>query len=104
MATLQTITEPSATDQQLDLYNTRMRRSNVETLTVGRKYAVVLIKLAAGVNQPGDYAALGAAIKAITGIQDVTLLIDGQAPASIPAGKQLDMVVDAHLRIDEVPV
>ncbi len=101
---LQTISEPSTDDQQVDLYNTRMRRANMKALTPGRKYAVVLLKLAAGVNQPGDYAALGAAIAAITGISGVTLLIDGQAPASIPAGKQLDLVVDAHLRIDDAPV
>ncbi|HUW34504.1 MAG TPA: hypothetical protein VM223_23095 [Planctomycetota bacterium] len=100
---LRTITEPSADDQQAELYNTRMRRSNVETLVPGRKYAVVLIKLAAAVNQPGDYAVLKTNIEAVLGVQDIKLLIDGQAPASIPDGKELRMVVAAHLRIDNAP-
>lgn len=99
---IQTISEPSAAEQQVVLYNTRMRRSNIETLTPSGKYAIVLLKLAPAVT-PANYAAIGQAINAITGIQGVTLLIDGQAPASIPEGKQLNMVVDAHLRIDAAP-
>ena len=100
---VQTIVEPTIADQQVDLYNTRMRRSNVETLVVGRKYAVCLIRLATAVNQPADYPALKAAIEAIAGVNEVTLLIDGQAPANIPTGKQLRLVVEAHLRIDNAP-
>jgi len=100
---LHTITEPSAEEQQVRIYNTRMRRSNVKVLEPDRKYAVCLISLAPAVNQPGDYAALKAAVEDVMGIQAVELLIDGQCPASIPEGKELRMVVDAHLRIDDVP-
>ena len=100
---LRTIIEPSAEQRQIALYNEKMRNGSHDTLSVGRKYAVVLLKLAAAVKQPGDYAALGAAIKAIPGIADVGLAVDGQAPATIPEGKQLVLYIDAHLRIDNAP-
>jgi hypothetical protein len=62
-----------------------------------------LLALNPAVNQPGDYAALKAAIEAVTGVVEIELLIDGQAPSSIPTGKELRMVCDAHLRIDDAP-
>ena len=98
-----TITEPSADQQQINRYNTRMKRSNVKVLDLDRKYAVCLISLAAGVTQPDDYSTLKTAIEAVTGIVEIDLLIDGQAPSSIPAGKQLRMICEAHLRIDNAP-
>lgn len=100
---LQTITEPTADEKQLQIYNTRMKRSNVKVLELDRKYAVCLISLHAAVNQPGDYTALKTAIEAVTGVQQVELLIDGQCPASIPTGKELRMICEAHLRIDDAP-
>jgi hypothetical protein len=100
---INTITEPSADTQQVDMYNRRMRRSNVKVLETDRKYAVCLIALHSAVNQPGDYGALKAAIEGVTGIQEAELLVDGQAPSSIPEGKQLRMVVEAHLRLDDAP-
>ena len=50
------------------------------------KYAVVILKLAAGVSQPGDYAQLKTGIIAITGITDVDLVVDTHTKASIKAG------------------
>jgi len=97
------ITEPTADTQQVNMYNRAMRRSNVKVLSLDQKYAVCLISLAPAVNQPGDYAALRAAIEAITGIQEIELLIDGQTPSSIPVDKELRMVCEAHLRIDDAP-
>jgi hypothetical protein len=98
---VQTITEPSADAQQVRLYNTTMRRSNQEGIATGQKFAVCLVKLAAAVNQPDDYAALKTAIEAVTGVQEISLLIDGQCPASIPVGGELRAVVDGHLRIEK---
>ena len=98
-----TITEPSADQQMLNRYNTRMKRSNVKVLELDRKYAVCLISLAAGVTQPDDYAALKTAIEDVTGVTEIELLIDGQCPSSIPSGKQLRMICEAHLRIDNAP-
>jgi len=99
-----TITEPTAVQQLLDTYNRKMKAANVKTLETSGKYAICLISLAGGVSQPGDYAALKSAVEGITGITEIELLIDGQCPASIPEGKQLRMICEAHLRIDDVPV
>ena len=98
---VQTITEPSADEQKVDLYNTRMRRSNVEVLVADSKYAVCLIRLHPAVNQRGDYPALKVALEAVAGIQDVSLLIDGHAPAVVPKGKELLLVCSAHLRMNQ---
>jgi len=100
---IQTIVEPSADEQKTEVYNTRMRRSNVEKLEPSRKYAIILLALKPAVIQPDSYTAIGAAIKSVPGIDNITLLIDGQAPETVPVGKQLRMVVDAHLRIDNAP-
>jgi len=100
---MQTITEPTADAKQRLVYNRKMRRGSTQTIDPEQKFAVCLLKLAPAVNQPGDYAALGAAIKAIAGIQDVTLLVDGQAPASIPEDTELRVVTEAQMRIDDLP-
>lgn len=103
MAPVSTITEPSADQQQKDLYNRRMRASNVVTLDTGAKYATVVVKLAPAVNQPGDYGALKTAIEQIAGIQSISLMVDGQAPAAIPADHELNLYTTVHLRIDPTP-
>lgn len=99
-----TITEPTAAQQQVHLYNSGMKGHGQAVLDTGTKYAVALIKLANGVSQPSDYPALKSAIEAITGVSEISLLIDTNGtPASIPTGKQLVMVVDANIRIDNEP-
>ncbi len=101
---LVTITEPSADEQQVGMYNRRMRKGSRQGIDTGQKFAVCLIELAGGVNQPGDYAALKASVEAIAGIERISLLIDGQAPATIPVDMELRLCVEGHLRIDNVPV
>jgi len=94
-----TLSEPSAEEQQVHLYNTRMKKSNRTTLATDQKYAAVLLSLHPSVTQ-GDYGTLKTAIEAITGILDAELLIDGQTPATIPSGKQITMIAEVHLRLD----
>lgn len=90
---LQTIAEPSADQQQLNMYNTKMKRHSPLVLTAGEKYAACRLRLAPAVTQ-GDYPTLKAAIEAITGIQEAQLLIDGQCPAGIPADKELRLICE----------
>jgi len=99
----QSITVPSA-EQQLEIAcNNRARAHESLLLNIGQKYACVLLPLTASV-EPSDYAAINAAVESITGVQSgVTLLIDGETPASVPEGKQVRLVVDAHMRIETIP-
>ena len=101
---LQTITEPTGDAQQARMYNTQMRRGNQQVIATGQKFAVCLVEFNAGVTQPTDYAALKASVEEIVGIESISLLVDGQAPASLPADTELRLYVEGHLRIDNVPV
>ena len=102
-AAVVTITEPSADQQQKAMFNRSMRATAVVDLDTGAKYALVAIKLAPGVDQPGDYAAMKTAIEAVSGVQEINLLVDGQAPASIPADHTLKLYATLHLRINANP-
>jgi len=99
----QTLTEPTADEKQKLVYNRKMRRGSTQAIDPSQKFAVCLLKLAPAVNQPGDYAALKGAIVAVPGIQDIDLLVDGVTPASIPENTQLRVVVEAQIRIDDLP-
>ena len=105
---VRTITEPSAADQQRQIYS-RMRGVNITSLETDRKYAVVLLHLAPGVTQPADdpqnndYAALKAGLEELTGIDSAELLVDGHAPASIPAGDQLRLIAEVYLNLNTPP-
>lgn len=99
--TVQTLTVPSADEQQKLVYNRKVRKSNSVELPLDRKLACVILQLSPAVTQ-GDYSTLAAAIKEITGIQDVDLLVDGQTPDSIPEGTKMVLVADVQLRIDEL--
>ena len=101
---IQTLTLPTADEQQVKIFNRDVKKSNVAVIELDTKYAMVLIKLNPVVSQPGDYAALKTAVEAVTGIVEVSLLIDTHGtPASIPAGKELRLVAEAHIRIDDAP-
>ena len=100
---IQTITEPDADARQVGMYNRKMRRCNRHDVDTGEKFAVCLLKLNGAVNQPGDYATLKSAVEGITGITEILLLIDGQAPAAIPVGMKLTVNVEGHIRIDSDP-
>ena len=97
-----TIPIPTDDEAQQIAVNKSAKRHASVAVPVGTKMAVCLLKLNAAVT-PENYAVLGAAITDITGITGVNLLIDGQTPATIPADTELRLVVDAQLRINDVP-
>jgi len=97
-----TITEPSSDEQVIDMYNRGMTRAVSIDLNTATKYAVCLIRLAPAVT-PANYPALKAAIEAITGIQEISLLIDHQTRASVPADFRLRAICEFNLRIDPIP-
>lgn len=99
---IQTLTVPTVNEQQKLVYNRKVRKGNSVELPLGEKLACVVLQLAPAVTQ-ADYPALATAIKAITGIQDVNLLVDGQTPVSIPVDTKLMLVADIQLRIDDLP-
>ena len=64
---VKTIVEPSTDKVQEIVHNNAMRQRNTDVvLATGQKMAVVLVKLAGGVDQPGDYPALKAAREGMT--------------------------------------
>lgn len=99
---VQTLTVPSADEQQKLVYNRKVRAGNSVELPLDQKLACVVLQLN-GVVVPDDYPALAVAIKAISGIQDVALLVDGQTPVSIPENTKLMLCADVQLRIDDLP-
>ena len=60
-------------------------------LETDTKYAICLLKLNSAV-VPGDYPNLKSAIEGVTGVQEITLIIDHQTRATIPANTQLKAV------------
>ena len=92
----------SADEQQKIIVNRKMRMGNSVELPLNKKLACVVLQLN-DVVVPDDYPALATAIKAISGIQDVDLLVDGQTPASIPDGTKLMLCAEVQLRIDDLP-
>lgn len=98
-----TITEPTADQQLIELYNRGMVRAKSVVLATNQLYAVCLIQLNNAV-QPSDYPAIGAAINAVTGVQGIQLLMDHKTRATIPADHELRLIVEANLRIDPLPV
>lgn len=74
-------------------------------LTDDVKYAIVLVALHSSV-VPGNYPALKADIEGVTGIQNVELLIDHQARATVFADhtQVLQVRLDIALRDDTPPV
>lgn len=95
-----TLSEPTADEQLLDIYNRGMRISDRIVLETDQKYALCLIKLAAAVT-PGDYPALKAAIEAVTGVQEINLVVDHQTRATLPTDTQLVAFLELNLRIED---
>ena len=100
---VKTLTVPSADEQQKLVYNRKVRAGNSVELSTDQDFVVVLLCLAPGITE-ADYPVLGAAITAISGIQGVDLLVDGNhsAPADIPENTRLMLCADVQLRIDDV--
>ena len=95
-----TIPIPTADEAQAVAVNRGAKRHASTEVAVDQKIAIVMLDLHEAVTS-ADYATLGSAINGVTGITGVKLLIDGQTPATIPAGTELRVVVDAQLRIEE---
>lgn len=93
-----TVPQPTAEQLRKNWQNRNSKNSKIVDIDVGQKYAVVSLLLSPGVTQPDDYAALGAAITAITGITGVKLLVDGDTVDSVPAGEELKMVAKVAIR------
>jgi len=97
-----TLLEPTA-DQQIErIYNTGMAVSEQKVLEADTKYALCLLKLHSSVT-PDQYPALKAAIEAVSGVQEISLVIDHQTRATVPDGKQLKVVMEFNLRLDPIP-
>ena len=97
----ETIPTPTADEMLIDWANSKAKKTGSTTIPANQKLAVVVLELAPAVT-PADYPALGAAIKAISGIQDVDLLIDGQSGDAI-VGQSIKLFVTAHRRYIENP-
>ncbi len=97
------VTIPDVTGDDLTklVFAKRLRAGASQDLEDDTKYAIVLLKLAGAV-VPGDYPTLKTNIEAVTGIQEVSLLIDHQTRASVPAGhtQVLWVMADINLRDD----
>lgn len=94
-----TITEPTTDDQLLNVYNRGMRAADRIPLDTDQLYALALIKLNNTV-QPTDYPALKVAIEAITGITNISLVIDHHTRATVPTDTELIAIVEFNLRIE----
>ena len=97
-----TLAEPTTDEQIIKMYNSGMVRAKTLDLATDQLYALCLIKLNNSV-VPGDYPALKAAIEAITGVQEISLVIDHHTRATLPADRELKAVVEINLRLQPVP-
>lgn len=98
---IDTISDLTA-DELLKLeFAKRRKAAQSVDLADDTKYAIVLLTLNPAVTS-GDYPTLKTDIEAVTGIQNVELLIDHQARASVPANhtQVLGVRADVTLRDD----
>ena len=93
------IPAPSAEERQIASVNKFCRKGN-KVLDIGtsQNLACLLVTLDADVT-PADYADMRNDILAVRGFSGVHLLVDGQTPATIPDGTQIDVVCEVRLRI-----
>jgi len=93
-----TISELTDAEKQQLAYDKRMRRNVTVDLAVDQLYALTLITLNNSV-EPSDYSALGTAIKGVTGVQDINLLVDHKTLAALPAGAKITARISIDLDI-----
>ncbi len=87
------------TPEELEKAEFRGRRKvECADLEGDTKYAMVLLKLNPAVT-PADYADLRTSIIGITGVQDVTLLIDHQTKATVQADHKQVLEASAKLKL-----
>ena len=67
------------------------------------QYGAILVELNAAVTQ-ANYAAIGAAVNAVQGIDGVSLLIDGKTPANTPTDATYELWAKAWLAVKDNPV
>ena len=94
-----TLTEPTADNQTLNMYNKGMAAVDKRDLDTDQLYALCLLKLNNSV-VPGDYPTLKTAIEAIAGIMDIQLVIDHHTRATVPTDTKLVAVMEINLRIE----
>ncbi len=84
---IKTISELTADKLVRLMYEKGMKESNPVTLKDDTNYAVVLVELHPTVVVPDDYPTLKAGIEAVTGIPNISLLIDfkTRAAADLPS-------------------
>ncbi|MCP4549643.1 MAG: hypothetical protein GY835_24575 [bacterium] len=68
----------------------------------GEKFACVLLHLGPTVTQ-ANYPAMRTALEAVTGVDEVDLLVDGQVPTGLPADTQVRMAIEAGMTVENVP-
>jgi len=102
MAT-ETIEIVSAAEAQKIAMNKRSKKHKTITVQPGQSLADVMLFLGAGVKK-ADYPGIAGKIKAITGIDDIKLVIDGKFPATVPDGEEYQVSVDVHFRQETIPV
>lgn len=101
---VQTITEPSAIDQMVTMFNSpKMVRGRLIPISGEDRWAVAYIPLDAGVVQPDDYAALRKAIDAIPGLGTPMLLVDRRKTTTVPEGYELFLSGTAQMRLYKIP-
>ena len=101
---INTLSEPTADQQLLALYNRGMRLAGPpEPLELDTSYAVCLLKLHPSVTA-ANYPALKTATEEVAGIQTISLLADHHTRASLPANKALAASVILDLRINAAEV
>ena len=96
-----TLSEPTAEQQLINLYNAEQRirvAAPQVSLEADTRYALCLLKLASAV-EPSDYPSLKTAVEAITGIQEIQLVIDHQTRAVVPEGRDLAAVIVLGIRM-----
>ena len=94
-----TLTEPTADQTVVNTYNRGMVAVDKKDLDTDQLYALCLLKLNNSV-VPGDYPALKAAIEAITGVQEIQLVIDHHTRATVPADTKIVAIMEINLRIE----
>lgn len=95
------LTMPSADEQQRIICN-RTREGNRVEVPTSQKVAEVVLWLEPAITE-ADFSALGAAIKAIPGIQKVTLMVHGETADTIPENTKLTLCTEFMFRIDNLP-
>ena len=96
-----TIIIPNADEQLQIAVNKRARASGNLLLDENQKFACVLLKLEPTATQ-GDYPVLKTAIEAVAGIQEASLLADGQVPP-ISEDYRARLYLEAAVRIENIP-